>query len=44
VNINVNRQELYELMLPIDPVADIKNTLRFGMQVKLEYDNYPPEL
>lgn len=41
---DASEEKLHELMLHVDSVAEIQNTLRVGTQVKLEYDKHPPEL
>ena len=44
INADASEERIHELMLHVDSVAEIQNTLRFGTPVKLEYDKHPPEL
>ena len=41
---DASEERIHELMLHIDSVAEIQNTLRLGTPVKLEYDKHPPKL
>lgn len=43
INANASEERIQELMLHIDSVAEIQNTLRLGTPVKLEYDKHPPK-
>lgn len=40
---DASEEKIHELMLHVDSVAEIQNTLRFGTPVKLEYDKHPPK-
>lgn len=44
ISADASEERIQELMLQIDSMAEIQNTLRLGTPVKLEYDKYPPEL
>lgn len=41
---DASEERIRELMLHVDSVTEIQNTLRLGTQVKLEYDKHPPKL
>lgn len=43
INADASEEKIRELMLHIDSVAEIQNTLRLGTPVKLEYDKHPPK-
>ena len=44
INADASEDKIRELMVHIDSVAEIQNTLRVGTPVKLEYDKHPPKL
>ena len=44
INADASEEKIHELMLRVDSVAEIQNTLRVGTPVKLEYDKHPPKL
>jgi len=44
INADASKERIHELLLHVDSVAEIQNTLRFGTPVKLEYDKHPPKL
>jgi uncharacterized OsmC-like protein len=41
---DASEERIHELTLHVDSVAEIQNTLRLGIPVKLEYDKHPPKL
>jgi organic hydroperoxide reductase OsmC/OhrA len=43
IHADTSEERIHEMMLHIDSVAEIQNTLRFGIPVKLEYDKHPPK-
>jgi uncharacterized OsmC-like protein len=43
INAEASEEQIHELLLQIDSVAEIQNTLRVGTPVKLEYDKHPPK-
>ena len=44
INADASEERIQELMLHIDSIAEIQNTLRLGTPVKLEYDKHHPKL
>lgn len=44
ISADASKEEIHELMLHVDSIAEIQNTLWSGTPVKLEYDKHPPKL
>lgn len=43
IQADASEERIHDLLLHVDSVAEIQNTLRFGTPVKLEYDKHPPK-